>query len=78
GDEARRLARIMSRCWTTFARTGNPNNSITPFWRRIAPGEGRTMLFGRDLQLVGYPDLPLIQITEPEYTSDIVLYDSKS
>ncbi|MDE6544369.1 MAG: carboxylesterase family protein [Muribaculaceae bacterium] len=78
GDEARRLARIMSRCWATFARTGNPNNSITPFWRRISPGEGRTALFGRDIQIVGYPDLPLMQLAEPKYTSDIVLYDSKS
>lgn len=77
GDEARRLARIMSRCWATFARSGNPNNSITPFWRRISPGEGRTMIFGRDMKLVGYPDLPLMQLTEPGYTDDIVLYETK-
>ena len=75
GDEARRLARIMSRCWVSFARSGNPNNSITPFWRRISPGEGRTMIFGRDMHLVGYPDLPIMQILEPQYTQDIVLYE---
>lgn len=75
GDEARRLARIMSRCWTSFARSGNPNNSITPFWRRINSGEGHTMIFGRDIHLVGYPDLELMQLLEPERTGDIILYN---
>lgn len=75
GDEARRLARIMSRCWTSFARSGNPNNSITPFWRRINSGEEHTMIFGRDIHLVGYPDLELMQLLEPERTGDIILYN---
>lgn len=77
GDEARRLARIMSKCWTSFARSGNPNNSITPFWRRINPGEGHTMIFGRDMHLVGYPDLALLQLVEPKFTGNIVLYNQQ-
>ena len=73
GNEARRLARIISRCWTSFARSGNPNNSITPFWRRINLGEGHTMIFDRDVRLEAYPDLPLMQILEYENVNDIHL-----
>jgi len=71
GDEAKRLARIMSRCWTSFAKSGNPNNSITPFWRRINQGDGHTMIFDRDVRLETYPDLRLLQLLEPETVRDI-------
>lgn len=73
GEEARRLSRIMSRCWTSFARSGNPNNSITPFWRRINLGDGHTMVFDAETHLESYPDLRLMKLLEPENVKDIVL-----
>ncbi len=33
------------------------------------------MIFGRDIHLVGYPDLELMQLLEPERTGDIILYN---
>ena len=71
GNEARRLSRIMARCWASFARSGNPNNSITPFWRRINLGEGRTLIFDSDVHLEGYNDLPLIRLFHKETVKDI-------
>lgn len=73
GEEARRLSRIMSRCWTSFARSGNPNNSITPFWRRINLGDGHTMVFDAESHLESYPDLRLMKLLEPENVKDITL-----
>ncbi|MDE6487010.1 MAG: carboxylesterase family protein [Muribaculaceae bacterium] len=73
GADARRLSRIMSRCWTSFARSGNPNNSITPFWRRINLGYGYTMIFDSETHLETYPDLRLMQLLEPENVKDIEL-----
>ena len=73
GTEANRLARIMSRCWASFARSGNPNNSITPFWRRINYHQGHTMIFDRDVRLESYPDLRLMRILQPELVKDIQL-----
>lgn len=73
GDEARRLSRIMSRCWAYFARSGNPNNSSAPFWRRINVGEGHTMIFDRDTYLDAYPDIDLMRVLEPENVKDIKL-----
>ena len=63
----------MSRCWTSFARSGNPNNSITPFWRRINLGDGHTMVFDTETHLESYPDLRLMKLLEPENVKDIVL-----
>jgi para-nitrobenzyl esterase len=31
------MAATMIRYWTTFARTGNPNQSGTPHWARATP-----------------------------------------
>ncbi|MDE6453173.1 MAG: carboxylesterase family protein [Muribaculaceae bacterium] len=78
GNEARRLSRIMSRCWATFARSGNPNNSITPFWRRINLGEGHTMVFDRDIHLETYKDLPLMRILHPDIVEGITLREEYS
>lgn len=75
GREAKRLARIMSRCWASFARSGNPNNSITPFWRRVNLNEGHTMIFDRDVRLEAYPDLKLLRLLQPEIVKDIHLYN---
>lgn len=71
GSEAKRLARIMSRCWASFARSGNPNNSITPFWRRVNQNEGHTMIFDRDVRLAAYPDLRLMRLLQPELVRGI-------
>lgn len=73
GNESRRLSRIMTRCWASFARSGNPNNSITPFWRRINLGEGHTMVFDSDVHLEGYQDLELVRLLHPENVKDIKL-----
>lgn len=74
GTEARRLARIMSRCWASFARSGNPNNSITPYWRRVNHDQGYTMMFDRDVRLEVASDLELMRILHPEDVKDVKDY----
>ncbi|MDE6270614.1 MAG: carboxylesterase family protein, partial [Muribaculaceae bacterium] len=76
GLEAKRLAKIMSRCWTSFARSGNPNNSITPYWRRVNHDQGYTMIFDRDVHLKTSSDLNLMRIMHPEVVKDIKDYST--
>lgn len=44
-DEPRALAEQMSAAWLAFARTGNPNNKITPQWTQFRLADRATMVF---------------------------------
>lgn len=39
------LTDIMSRSWTTFGRTGNPNNAALPYWPSYDLNQRSTMIF---------------------------------
>ena len=45
----------MSRAWTNFARTGNPNVSGLPTWRPYAASDRAVMIFNDQCKLVVDP-----------------------
>jgi para-nitrobenzyl esterase len=45
GDEQLALAQQMSAAWLAFARTGNPNNKLTPQWPPFRLPERMTLVF---------------------------------
>jgi para-nitrobenzyl esterase len=49
------LADAMSRAWTAFARTGNPNHSGLPDWPAFDPNRRATMVFGTTSVVVNDP-----------------------
>jgi para-nitrobenzyl esterase len=48
GPDPQRIADQMTAAWLAFARTGDPNNNLTPNWPAYKPPERATMVF--DLQ----------------------------
>ncbi len=60
--EAYELAQKLSKTWTTFAWTGNPNNDLMPVWEPFTPDGGATMLFDNQSILVHNHDKELIEI----------------
>lgn len=60
--EAYALAEKLSKTWTTFARTGNPNNDAMPEWEPFTPEDGATMLFDNQSELVHNHDKELLEI----------------
>ncbi|MGH8257758.1 MAG: carboxylesterase family protein, partial [Steroidobacteraceae bacterium] len=51
GEERYALADRMSRAWTTFARTGNPNVTGLPHWPAYTAGNRAVMVFNDDCQV---------------------------
>ncbi len=54
--EARALAGVMSRAWTAFARTGNPNTAALPQWPAYSARARATMLFNDVSRIEHDPD----------------------
>ncbi len=55
GKDRYPLADKMSRAWTNFARTGNPNVSGLPTWRPYAASDRAVMIFNDQCKLVVDP-----------------------
>lgn len=60
--EAYELADKLSKTWTTFAWTGNPNNDAMPEWEPFTPKGGATMLFDNRSELVHNHDKKLMEL----------------
>jgi len=45
GENARRMANVMSETFLAFARNGNPNNSVIPEWVQYDLETRSTMIF---------------------------------
>ncbi len=60
--EAYALAEKLSKTWSTFAHTGNPNNEDMPEWEPFTPDGGATMLFDNQSELVHNHDKEMIEI----------------
>jgi len=45
GPEPQKVADQMSSAWIAFARTGDPNTSLTPHWPRYDATRRATMVF---------------------------------
>ena len=48
-QQGKRLAKIMSRTWAQFAKTGNPNKTDLPVWDAFQDESPDWMVYGRDI-----------------------------
>ncbi len=56
GDpEGRRMADMFATTWSTFAKTGNPNNDKIPHWPAYDASTRSTMLFNSDTRVENDP-----------------------
>ena len=55
GQDRYALAEKMSRAWTAFAHSGNPNHKGLPNWAAYSAGERATMFFDDECKLVNDP-----------------------
>jgi para-nitrobenzyl esterase len=53
---AQDLADKVSKTWATFARNGNPANSLLPDWPTYSAGQRNTMVFNDTCQVIVDPD----------------------
>ncbi|MDX8338955.1 carboxylesterase family protein [Draconibacterium sp. IB214405] len=60
--EAYALAEKLSKTWSTFAHTGNPNSDAMPEWEPFTTDSGATMLFDDESELVYNHDKELIEV----------------
>jgi para-nitrobenzyl esterase len=55
GPDLQPLADRVSGAWTAFARTGNPNTSLTPKWPAYNPDQRATMIINDEWKVVSDP-----------------------
>ena len=56
GPEARAMARKMSKSWSSFAHSGNPDAAGLPHWPAFTKDTRATMLFDNESKVVNDPD----------------------
>ena len=61
GEEAIKLAEIMSGAWISFARTGNPNTDRLPEWPVYSDENGATMIFNNTCEVKYGHDRELVK-----------------
>lgn len=61
GEEAIKLAEIMSGAWISFARTGNPNTDRLPEWPFYSDENGATMIFNNTCEVKYGHDRELVK-----------------
>jgi para-nitrobenzyl esterase len=63
-QQAVALGKLMSRAWTNFARTGDPNPLDIPKWEPYTKENGNTMIFDNKCSLQSHVDSELVQIAD--------------
>jgi para-nitrobenzyl esterase len=53
--DLQRLADRMSAAWTSFARSGDPNNSLVPQWPKFDAAQRATMIWNNDTRVENNP-----------------------
>ncbi len=67
GKEAQALADKMSRAWTNFAKTGNPNADGLPQWDAYTRENGNVMIFDNQPEVKQHHDEKLQHLLAPNY-----------
>ncbi|WP_159991955.1 carboxylesterase/lipase family protein [Pelistega ratti] len=67
GKEAKALAEKMSRAWTNFAKTGNPNAEGLPQWDAYTRENGKVMIFDNQPEVKSHHDEKLQHLLAPNY-----------
>jgi len=62
GDDARALAKTMSKSIAGFARTGHPNHGQLPHWPEFNPQDAPVMIFDSNCEVRNAPDRELIRL----------------
>lgn len=62
GVQAEALADKMSKAWTNFAKTGNPNHDGLPNWPAYSSANGSTMIFDNVSEVKNHYDKELLDI----------------
>lgn len=65
GEEAQALADKMSRAWTNFAKTGNPNAEGLPQWNAYTRENGNVMIFDNKIETKQHHDAKLQRLLAP-------------
>ncbi len=60
--EAYALAEKMSKTWASFARSGEPNNTMIPQWDPYTEQNGETMIFDNTIEARSHHDKDLLEI----------------
>lgn len=67
GKDAQALADKMSRAWTNFAKTGNPNAEGLPQWDAYTRENGKVMIFDNQPEVKPHHDEKLQRLLAPNY-----------
>lgn len=67
GKDAQVLADKMSRAWTNFAKTGNPNAEGLPQWDAYTRENGKVMIFDNQPEVKQHHDEKLQRLLAPNY-----------
>ncbi|MDG2954773.1 carboxylesterase family protein [Bisgaard Taxon 10/6] len=67
GKDAQALADKMSRAWTNFAKTGNPNAEGLPQWDAYTRENGKVMIFNNESEVKANHDEKLQRLLAPNY-----------
>jgi para-nitrobenzyl esterase len=67
-DEEKRLSDIISRYWTNFAKTGNPNGEGLPLWPLFDENKATVMYLKETPHLIDVPNIDKLKAMD-EYIS---------
>jgi para-nitrobenzyl esterase len=65
----RRLAQTLSRYWSNFARSGDPNGRDLPLWPRFANSSSRVLYLGDPVTVSGVANVDSLTVLDGIYTA---------
>lgn len=65
----RKVAQTMSRCWTNFARSGDPNGKGLPSWPAFTSTNTRVLSFGDPIKVADVANIGSLTVLDAVYAS---------
>src|SRR6202040_2982672 len=65
----RKVAPTMSRYWTNFARSGDPNGNGLPSWPAFTSTNSRVLSFGDPIKVADVPNIGSLTVLDAVYAS---------